>query len=348
MNKTFSFMAVATGRKATEEVVAKRLQGVAAGTIEAVNPDLKTIKELFPNSQASEEPKYVGTTTIKNSKEMDVEVPQIRISLIFKTDPAISTNNGIEATINIPIFLSKGYSYSHKNGITKVQVIDKYGRTGWATQEEIKTHAIPEYANGPANIDKDYHPCYIGEEELVSLIIAYLGLPRPDVWNDDIKKFEMKTKEEELAESVCVLDHLDDYFKGDISELREILSYQPDNRVKIVLGIRTNNNGNQYQAAYTKQWLKLGVSNYNSVTKAIEDADKAIRANGREPSTQYVVGPLEEVVLKATNYAKNNSSTSTSDDGDDNPFPAQDPDADGTADPFAQDSDDDKMPFDGE
>ena len=340
--KTFSFMAVATGRKATEEVVAKRLQGVAAGTIEAVNPDLKTIKELFPHSQATEEPKYVGTTTVKNSKDNDVEVPQIRLAFIFKTDPAISTNNGIEATINIPIFLSKGYSYSHKNGITKVKVIDKYGRTGWATQEEVKTHAIPEYANGPANIDKDYHPCFLGEDELVSFIVAYLGLPRPDVWDDDAKKYVMKTKEDELAESVCVLDHLDDYFKGDISELREILSYQPDNRVKVVLGVRTNNNGNQYQAAYTKQWIKLGTSNYKNVAKDIEDEEKNARDNGREPSTQYMVGPLEEVTLQATNYA----APVTSAEGDDNPFPSQD-ESDG-ANPFDNNEDNGGMPFDND
>ena len=339
-------MAVGKGRAATEEVVAKRLQGVAAGTIEAVNPDLKALKELFPHSQATEEPKYVGTTTVKNSKDMDVEVPQVRISLIFKTDPAISTNNGIEATINIPIFLAKGYSYSHKNGITKVQVIDKYGRTGWATQEEIKTHAIPQYANGPANIDKDYHPCYIGEDELVSLIIAYLGLPRPDVWNDDTKKFEMKTKEEELAESVCLLDHMDDYFKGDLSELREILAYQPDNRVKVVLGIRTSSNGNQYQAAYTKQWIKLGTSNYKSVIKAIEDAEKAARDNGREPSTQYVVGALEEVSLKATNYASQASQSPSSDD--DNPFPPAEDNEAGDANPFDNGDGDDNMPFENE
>lgn len=335
-------MAVSKGRSATEEVVAKRLQGVAAGTIEAVNPDLKTIKELFPRSQATEEPKYVGTTTIKNSKEADVEVPQVRISLIFKTDPAISTNNGIAATLTIPIFLAKGYSYSHKNGITKVKVIDKYGRTGWATQEEVKTHAIPEYANGPANIDKDYHPCFIGEDELVSLIIAYLGLPRPDVWDDDAKKFVMKTKEDELAESVCLLDHVEDYFKGDLSEIREILAYQPDNRVKVILGIRTNNNGNQYQAAYTKQWLKLGTSNYKNVVKDIEDAEKAARDGGREPSTRFVVGPLEEVTLQATNYA-----ATSSDDNGDNPFPAAADNEDGSADPFAQQGDD-AMPFDNE
>lgn len=342
--KVLSFMAVSKGRAATEEVVAKRLQGVAAGTIEAVNPDLKTIKELFPHSQAQEEPKYVGTTTVKNSKDMDVEVPQIRIALIFKTDPAISTNNGIEATLNIPIFLAKGYSYSHKNGITKVKVIDKYGRTGWATQEEVKTHAIPQYANGPANIDKEYHPCLIGEDELVSLIIAYLGLPRPDVWNDDAKKFEMKTKPEELAESVCLLDHMDDYFKGDISEIREILAYQPDNRVKVILGIRTNNNGNQYQAAYTKQWLKLGTSNYKNVTKEIEEAEQNARDNGREPSTQFVVGPLEEVTLSATNYQ---AQAQQSSDDDDNPFPAAAENANGDADPFAQNSGDD-MPFENE
>ena len=318
--KVLSFV-VATGRSATEEVVAKRLQGVAAGTIEAINPDLKTIKELFPNSQMTEEPAYVGTNKVKNSKEEEVEVPQIRISFVFKTDPAISTNNGIAATLNIPIYLSKGYSYSHKNGVTKVQVIDKYGRTGWATQEEIKNHAIPQYANGPANIDKEYHPCYIGEDELVSFIIAYLGLPRPDVWNDDLKKFEMKTKPEELAESVCVLDHLDDYFKGDLSELREIVAYQPDNRVKVVLGIRTDSNGNLRQAAYTKQWIKLGTTTYNGIIKAIESAEKATRDSGREPSTQYVVGPLEEVSLKATNYQ---AAPATDGLGDADPFPASD------------------------
>lgn len=340
--KVLSFMAVSRGRTATEEVVAKRLQGVAAGTIEAVNPDLKTIKELFPNSQATEEPKYVGVTKVKNSKEIDVEVPQIRIAFIFKTDPAISTNNGIEATLNIPIFLAKGYSYSHKNGVTKVQVIDKYGRTGWATQEEIKNHEVPQYANGPANIDRDYHPCLIGEDELVSFIIAYLGLPRPDVWNEELKKFEMKTKPEELAESVCVLDHIDDYFKGDLSELREIIAYQPDNRVKVVLGIRTSQNGNQYQAAYTRQWIKLGANNYKNVIKAIEDAEKASRDAGREPSTQYVVGPLEEVTLKATNYQE--PTPPQADDSDDNPFPPADETEEN---PFAENGGGD-MPFDNE
>ena len=152
-----------------------------------------------------------------------------------------------------------------------------------------------------------------------------------------MKKFEMKRKEEELAESVCVLDHLDDYFKGDISELREILSYQPDNRVKVVLGIRTNNSGNQYQAAYTKQWIKLGASNYKNVAKRIEDEEKNARDNGREPSTQYVVGPLEEVTLKATNYT---ASAASVDDNND-PFPSQD-----DADPFADSGDEGDMPFD--
>ena len=197
----------------------------------------------------------------------------------------------------IPLDFTVRKDYRLNGDGTKCQIIDQYGRTAWATKEETRSRSIPQYANGPANIDKEYHPCLIGEDELVSLIIAYLGLPRPDVWNDDAKKFEMKTKPEELAESVCLLDHMDDYFKGDISEIREILAYQPDNRVKVILGIRTNNNGNQYQAAYTKQWLKLGTSNYKNVTKEIEEAEQNARDNGREPSTQFVVGPLEEVTI---------------------------------------------------
>lgn len=336
--KVLSFMAVAKGREATEEVVAKRLQGVAAGSILAVNPDSKKLKELFPNSQSTKEPEYLGTTTVKNSKEVDVEVPQVRLSFIYKIDPAISTNNGISATITIPIFLAKGYSYSHKNGVTKVKVIDKYGRTGWATQEEVKNHAIPQYANGPASIDADYHPCLIGEDDLVSLIIAYLGLPRPDVWDDGTNRYVMKTDPKELAQSECTLDHLDDYFKGDVSEIRNILNYQANNRVKVVLGIRTNSNGNQYQAAYTKQWIKLGATSYKSVIKAINDEEKSAREAGREPSTQYMVGPLEEVALTATNYAAQEPAAPSGEE-DKDPFPPQE------ANPFPGQDDGDKMPF---
>ena len=81
----------------------------------------------------------------------------------------------------------------------------------------------------------------------LSLLLIW-DFPRPDVWNDDAKKFEMKTKPEELAESVCLLDHMDDYpLRVTFQNSREILAYQPDNRVKVILGIRTNNNGNQYQ-----------------------------------------------------------------------------------------------------
>jgi hypothetical protein len=139
---------------------------------------------------------------------------------------------------------------------------------------------------------------------------------------------------------------MDDYFKGDLSELREILAYQPDNRVKVVLGIRTSSNGNQYQAAYTKQWIKLGTSNYKSIIKAIEDAEKVARDNGREPSTQYVVGALEEVSLKATNYTSQTSQSSSSDD--DNPFPPAEDNEAGDANPFDNGDGDDNMPFENE
>ena len=80
---------------------------------------------------------------------MDVEVPQIHIALIFKTDllsVLIMVLRLLEHSLSS---LAKGYSYSHKNGITKVKVIDKYGCTGWATQEEVKTHAIPSVCQWP-------------------------------------------------------------------------------------------------------------------------------------------------------------------------------------------------------
>ena len=265
--KVLSFMAVSKGRAATEEVVAKRLQGVAAGTIEAVNPDLKTIKELFPHSQAQEEPKYVGTTTVKNSKDMDVEVPQIRIALIFKTDPAISTNNGIEATLNIPIFLAKGYSYSHKNGVTKVQVIDKYGRTAWVTIEQAKNHQIPVYSNGPARLDKDYRPAYRGEEELLKFIINWLNITPLDSYNKNTGEWMTNAHPEDCEAGLYKIPN---YFKGDISELKEHCAMLPYNRLKLVVGVRTDNEGKQYGTVYTRETLRNGSTSYTRLKDSIE------------------------------------------------------------------------------
>lgn len=293
-NYTFSAMAVAHGKVSTDETVIKKYIGIAAVKILAINPDRKTMNKIF-GSDKDDEIEYIGTNKkAKNSKGEDIEVPQIRISFVCQTDPTLITNQGIDSKFIFSIYLSKGFMYSVKPDHTKVKVIDKYGRTAWVTEEEVKTHAIPQYSNGPANLDKDYHPMHLGEDQLVDFIKCYLGIPEVDKWNQEEQKFEM-VKDPQNCE--CSLEHIQDYFKGDLKELKDIIGYQPDNKVKIVCGVRTTEKG-QFQSVYTRKFIRLGANKYNFIDKMLTDEAEYLK------DTEYDTCKLKEYVDQPSDYSK--------------------------------------------
>jgi hypothetical protein len=123
----------------------------------------------------------------------------------------------------------------------------------------------------------------------------------------------MKTDPKELAKSEAMLDSIKSYFEGNISEVKKIVGFQPKNRVKLLLGVKTAQNGAQYQAVYTAMPLKLSVMNY----KPWEDALKADKAAGRHPNVEYRVCNLMEFKAQATNYAE-----APEEKKDDDPFAA--------------------------
>lgn len=312
--KGISFMAVARGSE-SKEIEVKRYIGVAALEVLAVNPSRAELNKIYGSSSSDDEIVYTGETTAKDANGNEIKVPQVRISIVCKTDPAIACNNGIDTIVPINFFLSKAYNYSTKNGVVKVQVIDRYGRTGWVTSEELKSHAIPEYTikKGPkagqtmkANLDKMYRPAFIGEENLVKFIIAFVNIPRPDVWSENDNTYVMKTDPKELSESECMLDNIQKYFEGNVKELKEIVTFQPKNRFKIALGVRTTQNGSQYQCAYTSLPMKLAVQNFKPLETALEEDRKV----GRHPSEEYVAQNLTEYTVSPTSYAKTDSPAS--------------------------------------
>lgn len=159
---------IAKGKESVEGAGYKRYIGIAPCFVKAVNPT-KAELELLLNTQLENEPEY-----IKVQDNDGEEVQTVRISFIVKPDP---DKTGMDVSpITVSLWLRKQYRFNKDK--SKVQVIDKYGRTAWVTQEELKTHAIPQYSNGPANLDPDYRPCYVGEEDLTNFLIAYLNTIR--------------------------------------------------------------------------------------------------------------------------------------------------------------------------
>ena len=303
MKKNFLFMAIAKGKESVEGAQIKRYIGVAPVFVKSVNPNKKQMEALF-NTELDKDPEYIGTMDIDGE-----QVPNARITFVVQPDPE---KIGFEVNpMTVTLFVRKQYRYNRDK--TKVQVIDKYGRTAWVTIEQAKAKEIPMYANGPANLDKDYRPCYVGEEDLTNFLIAYLNIPSPMKYNREEKKWYLVDNPEE---SECRLDNIEGLFKGDFTELEQAISWQPNNKVKIMFGVRTSDDNKQYQAAYTQMFLKNGITDYSKL-----DADMQERKNnGAYATTEFSVCPFKEYTVEETTFKEENNVDPFASPAGDNPW----------------------------
>ena len=295
-NTGFNFMAFSKGTESTEGNVVKRYIGVAPVFVLGVNPNKEELEKLY-NTQLENAPEYLSEIEVGEDRH---KVSNVRIDFIVKTDA--SKCNDIEFTTKIAFFIRKEPRVNRDG--SKVQVIDKYGRTAWVTKEQYKNKEVPVYSNGPANIDKDYRACFHGEEELTNFIKVYLGIPNVMKYIDG--KWVMC---DNPSDCEARLEHIEDYFKGDFSELREVIALQPTNKVKALFGVRITDDNKQYQAVYNQMFLKNNITDYSKLDKDLQDR----KAAGAYPTTEFTVCDLKEYNVEATNF--NNSVSS------DMPFP---------------------------
>lgn len=287
-------MAIARGNESKEAQEFKRYIGVAPVFIKAINPTKEEHEALF-NTTLEEAPSYLGKATDANGNEYD----NARISVVFRPD---EEKIGFEMSlVTMALFVQNRFRYNRDN--TKVQIIDKYGRTTWATVEEAKAKRIPVDKNGnPLNIDKDYRPAYVGEEDLMAFVKAYLCIPEITTWDANNRTWVPNTavKPEECE---CRFDNLANIFKGDFSEIKEALGFQPTNKVKVLLGVRTDaQTGRLYQSVYTRRFLRNAATNFNSLDKEIQEMLNNAAETGRTVNTQYEVVPVHEYTVEATQF----------------------------------------------
>lgn len=276
------FMAFASGKESTEGNVVKKYIGVAPVFVLAVNPNKKELEGIY-NTSLENDPEYLSKVSI-NGEDVD----SARIDFIVKTD---TDKCGVEMTTKIPFFLRKEYRFNKDK--TKVQVIDKYGRTAWVTVEQAKNKEIPMYSNGPANLDKDYRPCFVGEEDLTNFIKNYLNIP--NVMRYVNNSWVLVDNPEECE---ARLDSIASYFKNDFSELKTIISLQPKNKIKVMFGVRTTEDNKQYQSVYTQMTLKNSVSDYSKLDKDLQER----KANGAYATTEFDTCNIKEYVVEPTKF----------------------------------------------
>ena len=287
-NKKFGIcnMAFAAGKESTEGAEIKRYIGVGSAFILGVNLNKSELEKVY-NRDFDKEPEYIS--------EDENGVKSVRLDFITRTDP--EKNNGIDFITKYSLFLRNEYRYNRDK--TKVQVKDKYGRFAWVGTEDAKNHVIPQYSNGPAHIDKDYTPAYVGEEDLIKFLIAYLNIP--NVMRYINNEWVMVDNPEECKAG---LDKIKDYFKGDFSEIKSVLKLQPKNKIKLAYGVKTSDDNKQYQSFFTEMPLKNGVSDYSRLDKAIKERKDA----GAYASVEFSTEPLHEYVVEATSFEGNTAS----------------------------------------
>lgn len=302
-------MAISKGSESKETQEFKKYIGIAPVFIESINPDRKAMETLYGRTYDTE-PEYVNNYTDESGKNYR----SARVSVVLKLDNEnIALDLGTEPTyINLNFFLEERPRYNKDK--SKVQIIDKYGNTSWATIEEAKAKKVPVDRNGnPLNIDKDYRAAYVGEEDLMHFIKTYLCIPEPTKWEANTRKWVTNT-DVKLEDCECRFDSLEKLFKGDFSEVKEALGYQPTNKVKVLLGVKFNDDGKIYQAVYTRRFIRNSSNNYKAWVKDINDMILNAKTTGRTLSTKFEVAPIHEYTVETTQFAPSNEECPSTED----------------------------------
>lgn len=263
----------------------KRYVGVGSSFILSVNPTKAELEKIYER-EIENDPVYTGTQDSNGT-----QVPYVRLDFITQVDPAVT--DGIDMKSKLVFFLRKEARYNRDK--SKVQVIDKYGRTCWVGVEDAKNHVIPQYSNGPANIDKDYRPAYVGEEDLTNFLRNYLGIK--DVMEYKNGTWVLRDKPEEC---ICRLESIAKYFTGDVSEIKDEIALVPTFKVKLLYGVRTTDEGKQYQTIFNQFTVRNNSKNYTKLAKEVEER----KQNGAYPNTEFDVCELKEYNVTATNLSE--------------------------------------------
>lgn len=277
-------MAFGKVAQSTEAVEIKRYVGVAPVKVLAVNPNKATLEKYF-NTTLENEPTYTGDND---------GIKYARIDFLVQTD---AEKCGVDMITRLSFYIRDEKRYNRDK--TKIQVIDEYGRTAWVTADEFKEKRIPIYSNGSAaNISNNYRACLNGEEYLTNFVRTYLNIP-------NVMRYVNNTwiMIENPSDAECRFDNIKDWFDGKFTDIKDINTLMPENKVKVLFGVKNAENGNQYQDFYNRMFLSNGTSRYERLQK---DVTTSLQ-NGSYPNTEFEVCAIKEYVVNATPIADNNN-----------------------------------------
>ena len=238
----------------------KLYTGAASVNVVAVNPTAEELSNIYGRT-VEKVADYVGTD--KNGKSYS------RIDVIVQV--AKVDNKKVDEKIfgKISFFLRE--DIRKNNDESKVQVINEYGKTAWATTSVLEAKGKPQRNDGSDMEDYilPYRPAFIGEEELINFLIAFLGIPS----TKDFKTNTIKTGDalKECMASIP-LEDIKQLLKGNIKSLKEVFNIKPNNEVYVMFAVQSNDENKKYQHVLSSVFAKAKDSGYK--TRFIEWINK--------------------------------------------------------------------------
>jgi len=218
--------------------------GVAPFKVLAINPTKKQLEEIY-GRDFEKEPEYLSAD--------ENNIKKLRIDFILQTVKDDKLKVDIEEIVKHSYFLEDKPNIGKTSG--KYQVVNLYGEFSWGTQEEIKAGKLADNLSFYPTVKM--RPAYVGEEDLTAFVRYLFGISDRQVWNNESKKFvDIKN----IAEAEGYLENIKKYFTGDISEITLVAKTLPDNKIKLISGVKTTDDNKQYQAFASKYPIRYSGS----------------------------------------------------------------------------------------
>jgi len=295
----------------------QRYIGVASVNVVGINPNNDKLRALgWEIAEGAEEPVYAQVVE-KDGKKTETNRLRLMVQIQDLDDKPI-----------IPIDFWCRNELAINSEMTKCKIIDSFGRTAWATKDELKNKQIPQYKDGPARIDGKYKPAHSGEEQLVTFLFKYLNITPYQIF-DRTKNTYVDSKNP----GHLTIDDWGKLCKGDVSEIADYIALQPDNCCKVILGVRTTDNNRTYQTFLSDGYLS-NCSRVDVTTGVYNQAQKLIdRFNERYSGSDstFSAEPVHIYENKPTEVKDNSASMFEA--------PSSEPDM------FEPISDNDQLPF---
>lgn len=136
-------------------------------------------------------------------------------------------------TTRMEFLVEPNHRAASKTG--KYQITNKYGQVTWAE----KPDTAPDWFKRDG-----VRRTYPGEETLIAFVKAWANIP---------------------SEGECAFDTIDEIMKGNVEELKKLVTAIKDNKLRVLLGVKDE----KYQQVYTRHFGRLKPANDRLFVKAL-------------------------------------------------------------------------------